>query len=342
MADSNGQIPGVKGAALLSQSNLPKEQLREIWIMVARTNGQYLLKNEFFLALRIIAYFQNNINPTKEVITRNTLVSLPNLNASKPISKIVQLETKVDDSLFTLSTSDVEKFSNLFEKNKDSADSISIERLSQMMSNHNIDEAVYLPIVKSLEFKGNRKEFIALIKMVNVLIANPTIKLATLPSPVIEFLNTNNKSASHPVEQSNNHPKLAKQIERSISDASSSNEISRLSAVFSDSLEKLLSVASSMHVANDKIKEQVQLEKNILDDVLTKINKVNSNIASLKDENRLLLSILNETQLKVKSTIPDVNQLINKTKTLSDEKSKLLGISIIRKPYESERESKVE
>ncbi len=45
--------------------------LKKIWLTAAKTSNEYLLRDEFYLALRLIAYAQNGINPTEESLRFN-------------------------------------------------------------------------------------------------------------------------------------------------------------------------------------------------------------------------------------------------------------------------------
>lgn len=333
VADSEGKVSGQQGGPVLSSSGLPKDQLKEIWMMVAKTNPQYLVKNEFFLALRMIAYFQNNIIPTKEIILRNAIVPLPNLNTNA--------QPQVDESIFAISSAEAEKFSSLFDKNKDSSNAISNGKLKEMMSGNRIEPSIYLPALNCLKFTGSRTEFIALIKMVNILIARPDINLTKLPGPIVEFINSRTvndsqesnrpsitrESVSSSVQQNNNVPM---KVFHNPTVISSSNELSNLAKIFGDSLEKLMSVASSLHLANDKQKQQVEIEKSALSEVLSHVGKINQNISILQDENKRLQQSLVETQDRINRSAPTAKELSTSIKALSDEKNELLSYLLIR------------
>lgn len=57
----NNKVGGAEGVAFFRRSGLPKEVLRSIWLQAARTSNEYLLRDEFYLAVRLIAYAQNGI-----------------------------------------------------------------------------------------------------------------------------------------------------------------------------------------------------------------------------------------------------------------------------------------
>ena len=50
------------------KSGLPVDKLKEFWKISARTSNEYLTRDEFYIALRLIAYEQNGIPATEESI----------------------------------------------------------------------------------------------------------------------------------------------------------------------------------------------------------------------------------------------------------------------------------
>ena len=80
------QLANPEGAPTLSakqavtffmKSGVPVGELKGIWDISARTSNEYLTKEEFYVALRLIAYKQNNINATEDAIKLNTDAPLP-------------------------------------------------------------------------------------------------------------------------------------------------------------------------------------------------------------------------------------------------------------------------
>lgn len=69
------------------KSGLQVDKLKNIWEIAARTSNEYLTKEEFYVALRLIAYMQNNINATEEAIKLNTEAPLPTFQGGeKPVA----------------------------------------------------------------------------------------------------------------------------------------------------------------------------------------------------------------------------------------------------------------
>lgn len=73
----NNKVGGKEGVTFFKRSGIPTDQLKNIWIFAAKTSPEYLLRDEFYLALRLIAYAQNGIQPTEESIRFNLEVQLP-------------------------------------------------------------------------------------------------------------------------------------------------------------------------------------------------------------------------------------------------------------------------
>ena len=64
------------------RSGLPVDLLKNIWMISARTSNEYLTRDEFYVALRLIAYAQNGIQPNEDSIKFNIEVDLPKFEAA--------------------------------------------------------------------------------------------------------------------------------------------------------------------------------------------------------------------------------------------------------------------
>ena len=73
MADPKGinKLEAKEAADFLKKSGLPKEMLRKIWLIAARTDTSFLLKEELYLAFRLVALAQNNMEVSEECIKLN-------------------------------------------------------------------------------------------------------------------------------------------------------------------------------------------------------------------------------------------------------------------------------
>lgn len=52
----NNKVAGKEGVAFLKRSGLDRDVLRNIWLTSAKTSNEYLVRDEFYLALRLISY----------------------------------------------------------------------------------------------------------------------------------------------------------------------------------------------------------------------------------------------------------------------------------------------
>jgi epidermal growth factor receptor substrate 15 len=78
-ADPQGdnKVGGRDAVIFFKKSGLPVDKLKDIWKMSARTSNEFLTKDEFYIALRLIAYMQNGIRADEHSIELNIEVDLP-------------------------------------------------------------------------------------------------------------------------------------------------------------------------------------------------------------------------------------------------------------------------
>lgn len=147
----------------MKKSNLPKEALKQIWYISAQTDPNQLERDEFYIALRLVALAQNNIPITIETIKNNTPIPpLPVFNLKKDASS-----TQVEDieSAFALNDSDIQKYTRFFNTSKEYDNKLSIQKACQMWKSTNVNDEtiskIFL-IVNPLKENGfvNLKEFI--------------------------------------------------------------------------------------------------------------------------------------------------------------------------------------
>lgn len=76
--ESKGRIEGPQAVAFFKKSNLPVEQLREIWNIATMTGESYLDRDRFFIAMRLISCAQQGKPVSADSISSNVAVDLPN------------------------------------------------------------------------------------------------------------------------------------------------------------------------------------------------------------------------------------------------------------------------
>ena len=103
LADPLGynKVGGKDAVNFFKKSGLPIDKLKTVWKMSARSSPEHLSREEFYVALRLIAYLQNGKDATEQAIRINVPVSLPEFNigaAEKaPLAKQEEPEVKAED-----------------------------------------------------------------------------------------------------------------------------------------------------------------------------------------------------------------------------------------------------
>jgi len=65
-------------------SGLELQLLKGVWDVAARTSNHFLVKDEFYVALRLVAYLQNSMAATEQAIQLNVEAPLPRFNDYVP------------------------------------------------------------------------------------------------------------------------------------------------------------------------------------------------------------------------------------------------------------------
>lgn len=67
-----------EAVTFLKRSGLDIGKLKSVWDIAAKSSNDYLTRNEFYVALRLIAYNQNGMRADEEAIAFDLEVNLPN------------------------------------------------------------------------------------------------------------------------------------------------------------------------------------------------------------------------------------------------------------------------
>ena len=78
----NNKVGGQQGVAFFKRSGLGTDVLKNIWLTSARTSNEFLTRDEFYVALRLIAYAQNGIQPNEDSLKFNIDVALPRFESA--------------------------------------------------------------------------------------------------------------------------------------------------------------------------------------------------------------------------------------------------------------------
>lgn len=83
----NQKVEGAEAVNFFRKSGLANDKLKAIWLMAARTSNQHLTREEFYIALRLIAYEQNGMAADENAIELNLEVDLPRFDGGGIIPK---------------------------------------------------------------------------------------------------------------------------------------------------------------------------------------------------------------------------------------------------------------
>lgn len=93
-------VQGKEAVAFFKRSGLPVDVLKKIWLL-ASSNNTSLEREEFYVALKLIALAQNNIEVSGDSIMRNITTPLPKFNAIIHEKK----EEKIEDNSVNINPS---------------------------------------------------------------------------------------------------------------------------------------------------------------------------------------------------------------------------------------------
>ena len=195
-----GHIDIKDAAIFLKKSNLSQDILKNIWSISSHTkNG--LTRNDFFIALRLIALAQNGFPYTKNEIENNKPIPpLPifssfnnNINNNKVENyNNNNEEEEINESEYEIPEANIILYKKYFENNKDSNDNyISTKKAIEMWKRNSIKDFTIKKIANSLiplERKGflNLKEFQVASHLLSICnykeITNP------LPNCLLKFM----------------------------------------------------------------------------------------------------------------------------------------------------------
>ena len=128
MADNtmSGKLEGKVAANFLKKSGLSKGILKKIWLIAAQTNPSSIEKDEFYVALRLVALAQNNMEYSAESIRLN-----------HPIPPLPKFDLKVDDTSSTFSSS--LPFQSKANQIIDNTNNLGINNEINQMNNNNMN-----------------------------------------------------------------------------------------------------------------------------------------------------------------------------------------------------------
>jgi hypothetical protein len=71
------ELPSQTVVQFLMTSGLDLQKLKQVWEIAARTSNSFLVREEFYVALRLVALMQNDIPANENTINLNVEAPLP-------------------------------------------------------------------------------------------------------------------------------------------------------------------------------------------------------------------------------------------------------------------------
>ena len=163
-----GKLMAKEAANFMKKSGLNKDTLKNIYLIASQSSKEFLEKEEFYVALRLIALAQNNMPFNAQAIILNTPIPpLPNFNLKKDC-------LADDDNLYEMGYDEKVKFKRIFDLNKDgNNDNISARKAIQMWRSSGANDNIIKKIADVLrpnETKGflNLREFQVATHLINL------------------------------------------------------------------------------------------------------------------------------------------------------------------------------
>ena len=166
--DNIGKLKAKDAANFMKKSGLSKDILKNIYLIASQSSKQFLERDEFYVALRLIALAQNNMPyNAQSIILNRPIPPLPNFNLKKDF-------LSDDDNLFEMRDDEKVKYKRIFDINKDgNNDNISARKAILMWrstgANDNIIKRI-ADILRPNETKGylNLREFQVATHLINL------------------------------------------------------------------------------------------------------------------------------------------------------------------------------
>ena len=163
-----GKLKAKEAANFMKKSGLNKETLKNIYLIASQSSKEFLEKEEFYVALRLIALAQNNMPFNAQAIILNTPIPpLPSFNLKK--DRLAE-----DDNLYEMRYDEKVKYKRIFDLNKDgNNDNISARKAIQMWQSSGANDNTIKKIAEVLrpnETKGflNLREFQVATHLINL------------------------------------------------------------------------------------------------------------------------------------------------------------------------------
>ena len=310
---NTGKINGKEAGDFMKKSNLQKSILRRIWLIAAQTDDHFLLKNEFFVACRLIALAQNNLPYTeKNIETNNPIPPLPKFD-------IKNLQNQSKNEIFEIPENEKLFFKKIFdEKKENNTEKIRARNAIVIWKNNNTDDNAIKMVAKllnPLENKGffNIKEFQVACHLIKI---SKNISLPEkLPDTLLQYLGRINSFNNSNVSSTNNNPFLRADsnntygtyFSKIINRTSSNNNLPN-----DENIQKTLKRAEELNQKNENLNQQINNAKNKINVLLKEIDSLENEQEKIKNElNSIIQECINLRNNNIPKSNNDDNNMAN-------------------------------
>ena len=312
-----GKLKNKDAANFMKKSGLNKNILKNIFLIAQPKSKQYLERDEFYVALRLIALAQNNMPFNEQAIILN-----------KPIPPLPNFDLKKDfladgDASFELRDDEKVKYKRIFDINKDgNNDNISAKKAIQMWRSTGVSDNVITKIANILkpnEVRGflNLREFQVATHLINL---SERHEIPTqLPENLKKYLGRDNLSNLLNINfgnsMSNNNPNNNQQLAIHYgNNIFSNNNFNNVNNNFNNNNFNNNNFNNNNFNNNNAFNNNINFNQNIL------VPNQNANsIDVLYQKNEILNSKINEARNKLNTILKEIDDMQNEQMNIKNQ-----------------------
>jgi hypothetical protein len=356
--DSNnlGRILGKPAANFMKRSNLQKNVLKEIWLIAAQSSNTYLLREEFYVAMRLIALAQNNMPYNAQSIEMNNPIpplaqfsfNNPNINNQSNNKQNNQnFNFNNNQNIYEISEEEKLFFKNIFDKTKEpNSERITAHNAIIIWKGNNADDnaiKIVANIIKPLENKGflNLKEFQVACHLITI--SKKSELPQKLPDILINYLGRNNNNFSpndfgnsrmntnsNLIQFSANNNNKFQGSSKQLSNSPILNNDNNFN---NDRIQEILRKEEELTKKNNILDNQINSAKNKINDLLKEIEFIQKRQDNINNE---LINLRQEcNNLRNNGNSNNTNNNINNKNLMSKNSENNLNNPMIKKNLEN-------
>ena len=356
--DSNnlGRILGKPAANFMKRSNLQKNVLKEIWLIAAQSSNTYLLREEFYVAMRLIALAQNNMPYNAQSIEMNNPIpplaqfsfNNPNINNQSNNKQNNQnFNFNNNQNIYEISEEEKSFLKNIFDKTKEpNSERITAHNAIIIWKGNNADDnaiKIVANIIKPLENKGflNLKEFQVACHLITI--SKKSELPQKLPDILINYLGRNNNNFSpndfgnsrmntnsNLIQFSANNNNKFQGSSKQLSNSPILNNDNNFN---NDRIQEILRKEEELTKKNNILDNQINSAKNKINDLLKEIEFIQKRQDNINNE---LINLRQEcNNLRNNGNSNNTNNNINNKNLMSKNSENNLNNPMIKKNLEN-------